>query len=170
MCPEDLPVSQLIRRVLRVDIIIRQHCWETEHPPRVRHDGPRSVARRFECCMLAPCPCALPARNQFAESLCNRWCAWRQHQMCRVRGWRRIDCNFICSSGTPGIEEAMLFLNYVVTTKLLFHAYSPPFFLALLTRINIPLLFCPKESLLTAKWKPTIEANTPAATIASQIL
>ena len=23
-----------------------------------------------------------------------------------ICGWRRIDCNFICSSSTPGIEEA----------------------------------------------------------------
>ncbi len=65
----------------------------------------------------------------------------------------------------------LLFVKiYVVTTNLLFYTYFTPFSLALLTRINNLLSpLCPKESLLSSKWKPTKEANKPTVSIASRM-
>jgi hypothetical protein len=61
----------------------------------------------------------------------------------------------------------VLFVKLSRSKKSPFYAYFPPFFLALLTQINFLLVFCLKVRLLTAKCKPTKEANEPSVSIAS---
>ena len=65
----------------------------------------------------------------------------------------------------------MLFLKIIWWQQTFFFIFNFCQSPSLLTRINflLLLLFCPRDSLLTAKWKPIRGANKPAVSIASRM-